>query len=166
MICAKFYYYPFVTFWIKIEWQSSFGGQNGEWSDPWYSPCESDMEQWLLNLHTGKFDVIKAYVISFKSHSYLTCVTTARLQQHLSNIDVILISKNICDVFWVSNLNLTHDTAADLRQHLSNTNVTFIEHSIGTPALAGATVPLLRYAPLTWQSGTLVQVSLWTIFVN
>ena len=29
-----------------------------------------------------------------------------------------------------------------------------------------ATVPLLRYAPLTWQSGTLVQVSPWTIFIN
>ena len=32
--------------------------------------------------------------------------------------------------------------------------------------LAGATVPLLRYAPLTWQSGSQRRVSLWTIFVN
>ena len=33
-------------------------------------------------------------------------------------------------------------------------------------ALAGATVPLLRYAPLTWQSGSQAQFPLWTIFVN
>ena len=33
-------------------------------------------------------------------------------------------------------------------------------------AIAGATVPLLRYAPLTWQSSIQRPFSLWTIFAN
>ena len=32
--------------------------------------------------------------------------------------------------------------------------------------VAGTTVPLLRYAPLTWQSGSQSRLSLWNIFVN
>ena len=32
--------------------------------------------------------------------------------------------------------------------------------------LSRATVPLLRYAPLTWQLGSEFRLSLWTIFVN
>ena len=39
-------------------------------------------------------------------------------------------------------------------------------HYLSQCCLAGATVPLLRYAPLTWRSGSECQLSLWTIFIR
>ena len=70
-------------------------------------------------------------------------------------------------VIWLrhSKLNVLHSALTNLRCHCSHGHTTMASQRVGVHS-SRATVPLLRYAPLTWQSGTLVQVSPWTIFVN
>ena len=49
---------------------------------------------------------------------------------------------------------------------LVSSSTVFISAFYCIPKASWATVPLLRYAPLTWQSGIECQLSPWNIFVN